>query len=94
MSDDDPVTKNHALESQKEEVAEKSGKNNPIQRGVFLLLLITSILVLPNLNLCTSNCNQGGITGSMNNVQKYATLQLLRKMRDDNVCYILYPFQN
>ncbi|XP_034582179.1 uncharacterized protein [Setaria viridis] len=48
--DVDPVTKNHALESQKEKVSEKSG----------------------------------GITGSMN-VQKYATLQLLRKMRDDTL---------
>jgi hypothetical protein len=24
------------------------------------------------------------------NVQKYATLQLLQKMRDDTVCYIFY----
>uniref|UniRef100_K4A1F3 Uncharacterized protein n=1 Tax=Setaria italica TaxID=4555 RepID=K4A1F3_SETIT len=51
VPDVDPVTKNHALESQKEKVAEKSG----------------------------------GITGSMNNVQKYATLQLLQKMRDDSL---------
>ncbi|CAN6174985.1 unnamed protein product [Urochloa humidicola] len=49
-SDIDPVIKNHALESQKEKVTEKSG----------------------------------GITGSMN-VQKYATLQLLQKMRDDTL---------
>ncbi|CAN6198519.1 unnamed protein product [Urochloa humidicola] len=49
-SDVDPVIKNNAFESQKEEVAKKSG----------------------------------GITGSMN-VQKYATLQLLQKMRDDTL---------
>ncbi|CAL5082326.1 unnamed protein product [Urochloa decumbens] len=50
VSDVNPVIKNHALESQKEKVTEKSG----------------------------------GITGSMN-VQKYATLQLLQKMRDDTL---------
>ena len=44
--------------------------------------------MLPNLNMYTSNCISGGITGNMN-VQKYATLQLLQKMRDDTVCYIL-----
>ena len=44
--------------------------------------------MLPNLNLYTSNCISGGIIGNMN-VQKYATLQLLQKMRDDTVCYIL-----
>jgi hypothetical protein len=54
----------------------------------FFLLLITSILMLPNLYLHISNCISGGITSNMD-VQKYAALQLLRKMRDDTVCYIL-----
>ena len=44
--------------------------------------------MLPNLNMYTSNCISGGITGNMN-VQKYATLQLLQKMRDDTVRYVL-----
>ena len=44
--------------------------------------------MLPNLNLYTSICISGGIIGNMN-VQRYATLQLLQKMRDDTVCYLL-----
>jgi hypothetical protein len=85
-----PVNNDHALKSQKDKVTDKSGKDNPIQekRILFFLLLVTSRSMLQNLNLHTSNCISGGITGNMN-VQKYATLQLLWKMRDDTVCYIL-----
>lgn len=71
---------------------EKSGKDNLLKTTtkMFFLLLITSVLVFPNLNLYIANCIQGVTTG--NNVQMYATLQLLQKMRDDTVCYILCNF--
>ncbi|KAF8780830.1 hypothetical protein HU200_000777 [Digitaria exilis] len=83
--DVDPVIKNHALESQKGKVVEKSGKDNLLKTTtkMFFLLLITSVLVFPNLNLYIANCIQGVTTG--NNVQMYATLQLLQKMRDDTL---------
>ena len=79
------------MESQKEKVTAKSGKDNPIliQKLVFPIIDCIHIGALPNPNLYTSTGNQGGITDNMN-VQKYATLQLLQKMRDGTVCYIFY----
>ena len=79
------------MESQKEKVTAKSGKDNPIliQKLVFPIIDCIHIGALPNPNLYTSTGNQGGITDNMN-VQKYATLQLLQKMRDDTVCCIFY----
>jgi len=84
------VISDHALKSRKEKLTEKSGKDNPIpEKRKFLFPIIDySILNLQNLNLYTSICISGGITGNMN-VQRYTTLQLLQKMRDDTVCYIL-----
>ncbi|OEL29292.1 hypothetical protein BAE44_0009690 [Dichanthelium oligosanthes] len=80
-----PVIKNHDLESQKEKDTEKSGKDNPIQDKKLVVPVIDHFHIdAPKLNLYTSKCNLGGITGNMN-VQKFATLQLLQKMRDDTL---------